>query len=332
MNFRYYMKSRFLLLVGQFLFLFLASLYFYSLGINFSQLAFVALAYGALVIAYYIMDYQRKKKYFRHIARGLEAMDEKYLLPEVFEEPDTYEESAYMAIMREMGNAMAQKLLTLDAQNRDYREFIEAWVHEIKQPLASIQLLAHGGDGAGRIQARVEEINLLTEKVLYYARSESLSTDLTVHPASLRSILVKAIEENKYMLRLSGFNINLFEDDVQIYTDEKSLLFVISQLLRNAITYRRADGPSLNLCHDRQGDQVLLKISDNGIGIPPEDLPRVFDKGFTGQNGRRNRRSTGIGMYLCKKFCDHMQTQIAISSEPGEHTTVTLLLPAVISS
>lgn len=328
MNFRYYMKSRFLLLVGQFLFLALAGLYFYSLGMKLVQLAFVALPYIAFVIAYYIVDYERKKKYFRHIACGLEAMEEKYLLPEVFGAADTYEDSAYMAILREMGNAMARKLQTLDAQNRDYREFIETWVHEIKQPLASIQLLAHSGDNAGRILARVEEVNLLTEKVLYYARSESLAADLTVHPTSLRAIVVKAIEENKYMLQLWGFRIHLFDDDVMVYTDEKALLFVISQLLRNAITYRRAHGPSLDLSQSRQHDHILLKIYDNGIGIAPEDLPRVFDKGFTGQNGRRNRRSTGIGMYLCKKFCDHMQAQISISSKPGDHTTVTLLLPA----
>ena len=331
MNFTMYLKNRLLLITGQLLFIFLAFLYFYSLGITFGQFLFVALPYAVSVFLYYTIDYVRKRNYFRQIARSLRCMEEKYLLPEIFDGRKSYEDAAYMAILREMGNAMAERLETLSSRNRDYRELIEAWVHEIKQPLASIRLLGRSSDAGSlrRIQARAEEINHLTEQVLYYARSEELAADMAVHASALKTVLLAAIEENRYLLQLSGFTVEMPDNDIKVYTDEKSLLFVCSQIIRNAVAYRCQENPRLTLSCKSSGSQAVLSFADNGTGIAPEDIPRVFDKGFTGQNGRKNRRSTGIGLYLCRKFCRHMQADIVVSSREGEGTTVTVTLPAV---
>ena len=114
--------------------------------------------------------------------------------------------------------------------------------------------------------------------------------------------------------------------DFIVYTDEKWVKFMLTQLISNSVKYR-GEGLELTFeAYETQG-QVVLSISDNGIGIPLQDRKRVFDKGFTGENGRRFAKSTGIGLYVCKKLCDKMHMGITLASEVGEWTTVTLSFP-----
>lgn len=335
MSRRLYIKNRILILIGQALFLFFCLLYLGSLGVTGSQLLVLALPYTLAVCVFHILDYNKKQKRFRQIYASLRQMNEKYLFPELFTSSGTYEEEAWLAIMRRMAGSMTEEVQRLSNQNRSYREYIETWVHEIKQPVCSIQLLCQSpsGDDIRRIRVRAEEINQLTEQVLYYARSEELSHDLLIHPASLESIILEAIEENRLQLMMSGFSIDLPAVFPQVYTDEKALIFVCSQLIRNAAVYRHTehDSPALTIRCDMEADKVCLTIHDNGTGISTEDLPRIFEKGFTGQNGRKNRRSTGMGLYLCKTFCSHMQVDIALSSD-GMGTDACLLIPALKES
>lgn len=337
MNRRLYFKNRILLMSAQAVFLFLCLLYLRTLGITGGQMLVLALPYVLSVCCFHVLDYNKKQKRFRQIYTSLKQMDKKFLFPEVFTGSGTYEEEAWLAIMRSMAGSMAEEVQRLSDQNRSYREYIETWVHEIKQPVCSIQLLCQSpsSDDIRRIRVRAEEINQLTEQVLYYARSDDLSNDLLIHPASLESIILEAIEENRQLLLISGFSIDLQEGFPKIYTDEKALIFVCSQLIRNAAAYRRTDkdspAPALTISWKMGTDKVCLTIHDNGTGISPEDLPRIFEKGFTGQNGRKNRRSTGMGLYLCRKFCSHMQVDISLTSD-NLGTTASLLIPALKES
>ena len=141
MSRRLYIKNRILILIGQALFLFFCLLYLGSLGVTGNQLLVLALPYTLAVCVFHILHYNKKQKRFRQIYASLRQMNEKYLFPEVFTSSGTYEEEAWLAIMRRMAGSMTEEVQRLSNQNRSYREYIETWVHEIKQPVCSIQLL-----------------------------------------------------------------------------------------------------------------------------------------------------------------------------------------------
>lgn len=330
MNRRLYIQNRLPLFAGQILFLFLAYLYLASLGITTLQFLFIGLPYVLVVCLFHCLDFCKKRKRFRSIAVSLQQMEDKYLFPEVFSGSGTYEEEAWLAVMREMGSSMTARIEELSDQNRSYREFIEAWVHELKQPVSSVRLLCQGmeSDLGRRIQARTEEMDHLAEMVLYYARSGDLSRDLIIRPVNLEKIILEAVAQSRHLLIQAGFSLDLSQTFPVVYTDEKALLFVLNQLIRNSISYRREESPMLSITWSAKDNAVSLTVFDNGIGISPQDLPRVFDKGFTGTNGRKNRRSTGMGLYLCKRFCTHMQTELSISSSENGTQVNLLMLPA----
>ena len=139
----------------------------------------------------------------------------------------------------------------------------------------------------------------------------------------LADVVHGAIADNKYLLRQCDMAITVDDLEIVVYADDKWVRFILNQIISNAVKYRSPEQPVLHIFTERSGDQVLLSVADNGIGIPESDLPRIFEKGFTGQNGRTIHSSTGIGLYLCKRLCDKLGIGLAASSS-GSGTTITL--------
>ena len=174
-----------------------------------------------------------------------------------------------------------------------------------------------------KILAELENINQYTEQALYYARSEHTEKDYSVREIRLFDVVHQSIAENKYLLLKNGVGIDLQETDDTVYSDEKWLCFILNQLIVNSVKYR-TEQPVLKFYAEQQGSQVVLCVQDNGIGIDAGDLPRIFEKGFTGYNGRRDKKSTGLGLYLCKTIMDKLNHKITITSVEGEGTRVAL--------
>ena len=170
--------------------------------------------------------------------------------------------------------------------------------------------------------AELENINRFTEQALYYARSEHTEKDYSVREISLSDVVHGAIADNKYLLRQNNMAVTVEDVEYSIYSDDKWLRFILDQLISNAVKYR-TDQPVLHFFAVKKTDSIILSVSDNGIGIPQGDLPRIFEKGFTGQNGRTIHSSTGIGLYLCGRLCDKLGIGISASSE-GKGTTISL--------
>ena len=169
----------------------------------------------------------------------------------------------------------------------------------------------------------LEKVNRYTEQALYYARSEHTEKDYSVREIRLFDVVHESIAENKYLLLQNGVGIDLQETDDIVYSDEKWLCFILNQLIVNSVKYR-AEQPVLKFYTEYQGNQIILCVQDNGIGIDAADLPRIFEKGFTGQNGRKAAHSsTGIGLYLCKRLCDKLGIGICADSK-GSGTIVRL--------
>ena len=247
-------------------------------------------------------------------------LSERYLIPEVMELPEQAEDQVYYRILKMAGKAMLEQIGEVKRERLEYKEYIEQWIHETKTPITAMKLLCenHRTDWTKELLLELEKTTRFTEQALYYARSEHTEKDYSVREMALSNVVHQAIADNKYLLLQNGIHLEVEEMQDTVYSDEKWVRFILNQLIANAVKYR-SEQPILHFSASRQQDQVVLVVEDNGIGIPSADLPRIFEKGFTGQNGRTVQQSTGIGLYLCKRLCEKLG--IGIIADSSDHGT-----------
>lgn len=280
---------------------------------------------GAAVLA----DFLRRRARIRELEAVFEGLDQKYLFAECVSLPAGAYERRIFELSRRAGQAMIGEVSDAQAARREYREYVESWIHEIKAPITAAGLICRRADEETRrkLSRELAQIEAHVERALFYARAESVEKDFIIRRAALSDLVVQAIDRHRALLVHSGIRIELGELGQTIYTDDKWTVFILGQLLQNAARYR-GENPVIMVAARRLGKQVQLLVEDNGIGIPAHELPRVFDRGFTGSNGRIRGGSTGMGLYLCRKLADCLETGIGIDSEEGRGTRVTLTFPA----
>ena len=161
--------------------------------------------------------------------------------------------------------------------------------------------------------------------VLYHARSEEVYKDYLIKETDLQEMIYEALEKERLLFIKSHVRAEVSCHET-VYTDKKWCVFILSQLILNSIKYR-AEMPLLRFYTSRGSNQITLTIEDNGKGIPAEDLPRIFEKGFTGRNGRSQEKATGMGLYLCKKLCGKLGISLSAQSEYGKGTWMLLTFP-----
>lgn len=164
--------------------------------------------------------------------------------------------------------------------------------------------------------SELENINRFTQQALYYALSGHTEKDYFIREVRLDDVVHGAIADNKYLLRKNLVAVTVEDMESSVYTDEKWVRFLLNQIISNAVKYRSGQ-PTLRFAASEKDNQVFLSVKDNGIGISQSDLPRIFEKGFTGQNGRTVQNSTGIGLYLCRRLCDKLGIGLSAVSEGG---------------
>lgn len=222
---------------------------------------------------------------------------------------------------KDMVNKLIQinKKLTTTYQNnrQDSIDYYTTWVHQIKTPISVIQIMLQSEDTAEHreLLSQLFRIEQYVEMVLCHFRLDSNSNDFVIKKYSLDSIIKKAVHKYAPLFIRKKLSINYQSTDAYVITDEKWLLFIIEQLLDNAIKYTDKGGITITVTYNN-----ILKISDTGIGIAAENLPRIFEKGFTGYNGRANKKSTGLGLYLCKQAAERLSHSISVTSQVGKGT------------
>ena len=207
-----------------------------------------------------------------------------------------------------------------DGKQREAMDYYTLWAHQIKTPIAAMGLLLQGDetDRGRELASELFRVEQYTDLALSYLRLGSDATDYVIRSCSLMKILRQAARRYAGLFIRSRVSLDLRETDLTVLTDEKWLQLVVEQVLSNAVKY--APGGRVTVYTRGQN----LVIADDGVGISREDLPRVFDKSFTGGNGRLEGRSTGIGLYLCREICRRLGHTISIDSEPGRGTRVTI--------
>lgn len=285
---------------------------------------FILVVWSIVLVLSLLTFYFSRKKYLNKLLNMTEQLEERYLLPEIMQVPEKADEQVFYQIMKMAEKSMLERIGEVQRERREYKEYIEQWIHEVKTPITAMKLLCENNRSpfSREVLAELENINQYTEQALYYARSEHTEKDYSVREINLCDIVHSAIADNKYLLRQSNMTITIDNIENIVYTDDKWVRFILNQIIRNAVKYC-TEKPVLHFFVIKRNDSIILSVSDNGIGISKSDLPRIFEKGFTGQNGRTRKNTTGIGLYLCKRLCDKLGIGLAAYSE-NKGTTIAL--------
>lgn len=324
MNGKQYWKDKIPLFIINIVCMVLLSVFLFFVGNNVDSIAVILIIWTMLLAGVLTFTYHQRKRRLNRLVKMAEGLEEKYLLSEMLPEPEHAEEQVYFQLLKMASKSMLEQIGTVARERQEYREYIEQWIHEIKTPITAMKLLCenHKEPFTRELMRELEKTNRFTEQALYYARSEYTEKDYSVQEIRLFDVVHQAIADNKYLLLQNQVALETEESELTVYSDDKWLRFILDQLIVNAVKYSR-EHPVLHFYTKVQGDQIFLFAEDHGIGICANDLPRIFEKGFTGQNGRIQQNATGIGLYLCKRLCDKLG--IGIAAQSGETGTTMIL-------
>lgn len=299
------------------------------LGVDAAAIAFLCLVIllGAFLPALFRLAV--RLRFYRDTQRMLDDLQDPYLLCELVEPPGFAEGDFLCQVLRRTGKSMADRVEDARRDAAEYRDYVERWVHEIKTPIASARLALenHPGPLAEQMEGELFRVEGYVEQALYYARSAAVDRDYLIRAVSLEQLVSGAVRRYARPLIAAGFRVDMQGLDATVYTDEKWIGFILGQLMANAVAYR-GETPTLTFTQRMEDSAAVLCMTDNGAGIPAADLPRVFDKGFTGANGRRSgARSTGLGLYLCRRLCCQLGLGLALFSKEGAWTRAEITFP-----
>ncbi|MCW6084253.1 HAMP domain-containing histidine kinase [Clostridium sporogenes] len=281
------------------------------------------------LVSYMALEFIKYKNYYDEVDSILENLDNKYLLPEIIREANFIEGEKLNSILKEISRDMHENVKYYKDMQEDYREYIETWVHEIKTPIASTKLIIENNrnEVTNKIDFQMDRIEGFVEQVLYYSRSNNVSKDYIIKQINLDLVVRNVIKRNYRDFIHKKIKLDIKDIDEIVHSDGKWVEFIINQIIVNSIKYSNSKEPMISIYSIKKANSVMLTIEDNGAGIIDKDINRVFEKGFTGENGRKFSKSTGMGLYLCEKLCSKLGLKIIIVSEVNKGTKVTLIFP-----
>lgn len=288
----------------------------------------------AIIAAYFIgimIEYYTKKKFYTTFINTLNELEEKYLINEIINNPSFLEGKILKESLNEIDKSMIENVNKYKNFQEEYKEYIELWIHEIKLPIAVSKMVIENNknEATKSIDEELDKVENYIEQALFYARSNTVEKDYYIRKSKLKEIVNESIKKNKSSFIQEKINLNLHDLENEVYTDNKWVIFILNQIIQNSVKYmKKSSKKEIEIYSIKRNESVILYIKDNGIGIKPGEISKVFEKGFTGTNGRKsNKKSTGIGLYLCKKLCDKLGINIVLNSKENEGTEVKLVFP-----
>ncbi len=317
----HYLKDKRKVIIGYVLIIacFLAVCALYQLG-SLAKVIYAAVIIGFVGVCYGIYDFWQYSRHYNALCRlsGQRNEGEVFSLDDLPPAADSLQEE-YQNRLREMQEALQRNLSTQRQKESEMMDYYLMWAHQIKTPIAAMKLLIGNEPGNNFLMEKeLFKIESYVEMVLHYLRLESPSSDLLLKKYDVYTMVKNTVKKYSLLFIEGRISLNLQEFRKEIITDEKWFTFVLEQLLSNAIKYTPAGEIAIYL----EGEQLFIR--DTGIGISEEDLPRIFERGFTGYNGRMDKKSTGIGLYLSRQVTDRLGILLTISSGQGQGTQVCL--------
>ena len=328
MRFSTFLKDKWIFLLSQTGIILFLALLLNVMKISNSANALVCICVLFITVGALVLEYNQKNGFYRELYRNLETLEKKYYISSVTEKPGFVEGAILMDVLRQTTKSMNDDIADYRRMNIEYQDYVETWIHEIKIPISCIDLICENNKGemASGVKEELSRIDGYVEQALYYARSTNLEKDYMIREIKLDKLVKGTLK--KYSKQLIAAKATPTFDNLSqtVYGDPKWLEFVLGQLIANSIKYKK-ETLTLTFSACEEQDYILLYVSDDGIGIPESELPRIFEKGFTGTNGRSYTKSTGIGLYLCRKLCNKMHLSISATSVSGQGTTIQITFP-----
>ena len=324
-----YIKEKFVFMVINIVMTLSGVVILKALKVDTYAIVFISILNLIGVFSCYIYDYFNRKKYYDNLFKNLDGLDKKYFIAEILESGDFIESNIIYSVLEECTKSMKDEVADLKRNINDYKEYIETWVHEIKTPIASARLILENDEGYinKSVLEEIEKVEGFIEQVLFYARSSTVESDYIIKKIPLKNSINSVIRKNANILIEKRVKIQLEDIEKKVYCDSKWIEFILQQIISNSVKYMDKDEKYIKIRCLEKDKNIILKILDNGIGISEKSIEKVFEKGYTGENGRKYNNSTGMGLYLCKKLCLKLGLGISIKSKLGVGTEVTIVFP-----
>lgn len=324
-----FIKERMIFLIINLIMFLLVAILMKIVKVSINIILILFLIWFGPILIYMFLEFIKYRRYLNNLINTVENLDRKYLLPEVIEEPRFQEARIINDVLKQCNKSMHEKVKHYKDEQIEYREYIETWVHEIKTPIASAKLILENDNSnlSERINYEMKRVEGFIEQVLYYARSSDVSKDYIIKEFSLRSVVMKSVKSNSRDFINKNIKLDIRGIEGNIFSDEKWVAFIINQIIINAVKFSIPNEGKVSIYSKVNENNIILTIEDNGVGINEKDIDRVFEKGFTGENGRKFGKSTGIGLYLCKKLCDKLGIGISLNSKENIGTKVNIVFP-----
>lgn len=299
-----------------------------------SYMMYINVSCFLFAVLYTTIGYFYRKNFFQQLTELIDSHHEDIsaMLPKA----QNHQQQRFLNLLNKMHQHYTSELQTLFDEKREHQEFIMSWIHEVKVPIAACHLLIENSAEksveilADKLEDELNKIEDYVEQALYYSRIDSFSKDYFIKEVHVNQIIKNSVKKYAKLFISKGIHLNLESKDQFVQSDDKWLGFVVDQIISNAIKYTDENG-HITIQFDEDSQEKRLIIEDDGIGIKPEDLHRVFERGFTGTIGRNYGKSTGIGLYLAKQLAHKLGHDISIQSEENCFTKVIVHFPKIRS-
>ncbi len=329
MKLKYYLKDKFYFFIVTTLSYFIILLILLAFKLDQSLMIAITLILLVTNLSLLFIDYFRKQKFYTDLLANIEKLDQAYLVLETLNSPEFYEGKLLHQALYEINKSMNEVVKQKRDQLNDFKEYIEMWIHEVKIPLASLCLMLNNRENGldSKTKNTLKRLEDYVDQVLYYVRSENAEKDYLIKPTNLAKLIKNVGLKNMDDLLMHKVNYIVENVDYTILTDSKWLEFILNQIINNSIKYKKdIENSYIKISAFENVEKTVLTIEDNGIGIKASDLKQVFEKTFTGSNGRKRNSSTGMGLFIAKNLCRKLGHKIEIESVYQEFTKVSITI------
>lgn len=302
-------------------------------GISFEGSLLLALLIATFALIALVIGFATKRRFYKQLDELAFSLTDAAIAASLLEEPFFAEGQSTFEAISALSRTADRQISMTERDAQDYRRYIEAWIHEVKTPIAASKLMLSGmhGEDADKLSLEVERIESQVESALFYARSSFLSNDYAIAKIHLAEVCKEACKRNSRFLISAGCIPKIdIASDVLVLADKQWVIYMISQIVVNSAKYGASQVAFTTKVEEANSprERTVLQIADDGCGIPASDVANVFEMGFVGANGRsKSGKATGLGLYLVAKLAEAMGMGVAIASEEGVGTRVMLEFP-----
>ena len=330
MNFKLFLKEKAITILLLLFSIITIEIFLMAYNVGMFIKIYIPLIIMGLYMISIIIEYFKRKKFYDNLLKMLEELDEKYLITEIIKSPNFLEGQILKNSLEQIDKSMLENVNKYKYMTEDYKEYIELWIHEIKIPIAASKMVIENNKNevTKSIDEELNKVENYIEQALFYARSNTVEKDYYIRKVVLKEIVNESIKKNKSSLIQEKISINIHNLDIEVNTDNKWIVFILNQIIQNSIKYRKKEKSIIEIYANQGKENVILYVKDNGIGIPEEDIERIFERFYRVDKARsRSVGGTGLGLAITKHMVKALNGNIRVESELGVGSKFIIVLP-----